>query len=90
MNELPTDPETTELESGKRPDIRTAFIADVTFGPTAVHFEAVDGMAIFQGDIVLGTVEEVEAAARRVRADPALLRADALARSVVTTVAGRR
>lgn len=41
-------------------DVRTAII-QLSRGPKAVQYSVVDGLAIFEGDIVLGTVEEVEA-----------------------------
>jgi len=41
-------------------DVRTAII-QLSTGPKAVQYSVVDGLAIFEGDIVLGTVEEVEA-----------------------------
>ena len=40
--------------------IRTAYISGNTFRARAVQFVEVDGLAIFEGDIVLGTVDEVE------------------------------
>ena len=47
-----------ELQSGG--EVRTAII-QLSTGPKAVQYTVVDGLAIFEGDIVLGTVEEVEA-----------------------------
>lgn len=41
-------------------DVRTGFITGVTFGAKAVQYVAVDGLAMFEGDICLGTVEEME------------------------------
>jgi hypothetical protein len=41
-------------------EVRTAFILGLTFGPKAVQYAVVDGRAIFEGDIDLGSVEEVE------------------------------
>ncbi|MCH6484699.1 M12 family metallopeptidase [Pseudoxanthomonas sp. LH2527] len=40
--------------------VRTALIRGDTFGVRPVQYVEVDGMAMFEGDIVLGTVEEVE------------------------------
>jgi hypothetical protein len=40
---------------------RTGFIAGHTFDRKQVRYATIDGMAIFEGDIVLGTVEELEA-----------------------------
>jgi hypothetical protein len=52
------------------PEIRTGFISGVTFAPKAVQYSVIDGLAIFEGDIVLGTAEEIEAEADDVRSDP--------------------
>lgn len=41
-------------------DVRTGFISGVTFGPKAVQYSAVDGLAMFEGDICIGTVDELE------------------------------
>jgi len=40
--------------------VRTALIRGETFRAKAVQYVEIDGMAMFEGDIVLGTVEEVE------------------------------
>lgn len=50
------------LSSG---DVRTGFISGVTFEAKAVQYQAVDGLAIFEGCICLGTVEETRSWARR-------------------------
>ena len=55
------------VEPNEMPDIRTGFITGVTFGPTAVQYEVVNGLAIFENDIVLGTVDEIEAETALVR-----------------------
>ena len=49
-------------------DIRTGFISGATFKNKAVQYSVVDGLAIFEGCIVLGTVEEMEQKAAAVRA----------------------
>jgi astacin len=49
-------------------DVRTGFIAGVTFDVKAVEFVVVDGRAIFEGDIDLGPVLEVMAQSERLRA----------------------
>ena len=49
-------------------DIRTGFISGATFKNKPIQYSAVDGLAIFEGCIVLGTVEEMEAKAAAVRA----------------------
>ena len=41
-------------------DIRSGLIPGITFGFKEVTYSVVDGMAIFEGCIVLGTAEEVE------------------------------
>jgi hypothetical protein len=46
-----------ELRSSN--DVRTGII-QLSTGPRAVQYSVVDGLAIFEGDIVLGTVAEVE------------------------------
>ena len=43
----------------------TAFISGATFTDKAVQYADIDGMAVFEGDIVLGTVQEFEEAAGR-------------------------
>ncbi len=40
--------------------VRTALIAGNTFHSRAVQYLVVDGLAMFEGDIILGTVDEVE------------------------------
>ena len=45
----------------------TGFISGNTFRSKAVQYVDVDGMAMFEGDIVLGTVEQVEAASAGAR-----------------------
>ncbi len=47
-----------EFRSG--PDVRTGFIRGNTFGYRPVQYSVIDGEAIFEGDIVLGSVEEME------------------------------
>ncbi len=41
-------------------DVRTAIIAGQAFSTKAVQYAVIDGRAIFEGDIDLGSVEEVE------------------------------
>ncbi len=48
-------------------DVRTGYISGATFTNKPVQYTAVDGQAIFEGCIVLGTVEEMEANAAAVR-----------------------
>ncbi len=49
--------------------VRTALISGNTFHAKAVQYEVIDGLAIFEGDIVLGTAEEVEAASEALRSE---------------------
>jgi len=46
-----------EFRGGER---RTAIISGVTFGEKSVVYSEVDGLAIFEGDIVLGTVDQLQ------------------------------
>jgi hypothetical protein len=48
-----------EFQGGER---RTALISGVTFPRVPVVYSAVDGMAIFEGDIALGTVDQLDLA----------------------------
>ncbi|MEM1256347.1 MAG: Dot/Icm T4SS effector Zinc-dependent metalloprotease LegP [Cyanobacteria bacterium P01_H01_bin.21] len=48
-------------------DIRTGFISGENFTNKAVQYAAVDGLAVFEGCIVLGTVEEMEQHAAKVQ-----------------------
>ena len=45
-------------------DPRTGFIRGDKLPPTEVQFSNIDGAAIFEGDIILGTTEELEHSAR--------------------------
>lgn len=47
-------------------DVRTTLISGVTFKDKAVQYAVVDGLAIFEGCIVLGTVEEMEDATTQI------------------------
>jgi hypothetical protein len=48
------------------PDVRTGFVQGNTFSSRQVQYSIIDGQAIFEGDIVLGTVEEMEQLAAKV------------------------
>jgi len=50
-------------------DLRTGFISGTVLKPTAVQYSAVDGLAVFEGDIILGTVEEMDRTSAEVQAD---------------------
>ena len=69
-------------------DVGTAFLDGVTFSGRAVQYVVVDGMAMLEGDILLGTVEDVaERTERRISAagDPGLV-----AHSIITVGDGVR
>jgi astacin (peptidase family M12A) len=53
-----SDDQQGELQSGT--GWKTALIDGATFFNRAVQYSEIDGLAIFEGDIVLGTTEEVE------------------------------
>ena len=57
-----------EFRSGS--GIRTGYIKGQTFGYRAIQYEVIDGEAIFEGDIVLGTVEEMDRLAAEIEANP--------------------
>lgn len=48
-------------------DVRTAIISGAVFGTKAVQYAVVDGRAIFEGDIDLGSVEDLEKSTSAVR-----------------------
>jgi hypothetical protein len=68
-----------EFRSGN--EVRTALIPGNTFRAKAVQYAVVDGLAMFEGDIILGTVEEVERTSDALRAQVS----GALPESVVIT-----
>lgn len=49
-----------EGEFRSSPEIGTAIIGGNTFAAKAVQYAVIDGLAMFEGDIVLGTVEEMQ------------------------------
>lgn len=51
--------------------VKTALIRGNTFAAKSVQYVEVDGLALFEGDIVLGTAEEVERASEQLRAEMA-------------------
>jgi Astacin (Peptidase family M12A) len=57
--------ESGELRSS--PEVQTGLIPGNTFGAKAVRYAVVDGLAIFEGDIVLGTAEEAEQRTQELR-----------------------
>ena len=54
-------------EFSSSPEVRTALIDGNTFPAKAIQYAVVDGVAMFEGDIVLGTVEEVEQRSAQLR-----------------------
>jgi hypothetical protein len=70
-----TNPASGSDASGDNPEllgtdeVRTALITGLTFGPKAVQYSVVNGRAMFEGDIDLGSVEEVEAANAALRGE---------------------
>jgi hypothetical protein len=47
--------------------VRSALIDGETFKGRAIHYMDVDGVAMFEGDIVLGTVDEVDIRSQQIR-----------------------
>jgi hypothetical protein len=62
-------------------EVRTALIQGNTFGAKAVQYSLIDGMGMFEGDIVLGTEEQIEERTRQLQAEMS----GQLARGVVIT-----
>lgn len=54
-------------EQRSSPEVRTGLIDGDSFAALPVQYAVVDGMAVFEGDIILGTVEEVEERTSRAR-----------------------
>jgi hypothetical protein len=66
-----TDDSTGGGEERSSPTVRTALIDGINFTSKAVQYSDVDGLAVFEGDILLGRVEDLErdAGLRRELAD---------------------
>lgn len=65
---LETDQEPMKVEEavpGHHGPIREAII-NTRFGPREIVYEEIDGLAIFEGDMVLGTIEEMRQAPKNV------------------------
>jgi hypothetical protein len=62
---------TNNGEFPKGRSVRTALVRGNTFAAKAVQYTEVDGLAIFEGDIVLGTVDEVARMSEMLRAEMA-------------------
>lgn len=75
------------LSSG---DVRTGFIPGITFETKAVQYEVVDGLAMFEGCICLGTVEEMERSAGRFGASAVEPGDEGIAHGVAITGAAYR
>jgi Astacin (Peptidase family M12A) len=59
-----------EAQSGEQrgsPDMGVAVISGATFAAKSVTYYNVEGVAVVEGDIALGTIEQVEAAGERAR-----------------------
>jgi hypothetical protein len=52
------------------PDVRTGVVQGNTFSNRPVQYSVIDGQAIFEGDIMLGTVEGMEQLAADVIPEP--------------------
>jgi astacin len=52
-------------------DVRIGYISGVTFQNKQVKYSAVDGLAVFEGDIILGTVEAMEGQTAAIRSGTA-------------------
>jgi hypothetical protein len=63
------DQEGSAVEHRSSREVRTAFITANTFRAKAVRYVEIDGDAVFEGDIVLGTVEQVEAESEQLKAE---------------------
>lgn len=63
------------------PEVRTGFIRGSTFAAKAVSYSVVDGLAMFEGDIVLGTEEQMRQQTDQIRQE----RSGAVAMGVAIT-----
>jgi astacin len=74
-------------EQLQAPPDRTGLITGITFDIKPITYAVIDGMAVFEGDIVLGTVEEVEQLSQSIRenADAGLSQDEFIARGVGLT-----
>ncbi len=64
------EPVTTSGELRSSTEARTGYITGTTFERRLVHYAAVGDTAMFEGDIILGTVDEIERATELVRSEP--------------------
>ena len=51
----------SNCEFSTNPEVKTGYITGETFNTQLVRYSVIDGMAVFEGDILLGTVEAVDA-----------------------------
>ena len=56
-----------QYKPGAVGELRTGIISRNTLPDKPVQYAAIDGLAIFEGDIILGTVEEMDELVRRIR-----------------------
>jgi len=55
-----TNGEGKPLESARGDKVMHSYLIGNTFGAKKVEYAAIDGLAVFEGDIILGTVQEME------------------------------
>ena len=66
-------------EEQKSPVVKTSYISGQSFGLREIKYTAVDGMAIFEGDIVLGTEEQMDTVKKLIEnPEPGVLEAAAI------------
>src|SRR5215467_6470023 len=58
---------TGQGEFRSTPVKKTGLISGMTFGIKPVQYSVVDGMAVFEGDIILGTAEQLDAQTEQLR-----------------------
>lgn len=63
------DQDNDDGEFRSSPEVRTALIEGSTFRGKAVQYAVIDGLAMFEGDIILGTADEVEQTTEALRAE---------------------
>lgn len=70
---------TPQVENAGTGDVQYSYIVGGTFGLQKVTYTAVGGLAVFEGDIILGTVEQMESMKQTVEhPDPDILAAIAI------------
>lgn len=77
----PTKPKIGALppENAGEGEVKHSYISGNTFGLKKVFYAAIDGQGVFEGDIILGTIEELEDVRKSIeQPDPALAMSIAL------------